>query len=89
MVAPVSAWFASVSPTAKALAALMAAVAVGLSLGGWLGLPAQVQVNEQDIANNGAEIHEIREAGSSVERKVDRVICLQLLPDDGNPLSCP
>ena len=88
MVAVVSAWFASVSPTAKALAALMAAVAVGLSLGGWLGLPAQVQVNVGDIAENSTEIHEIRESGDALKNNVNDIICILTQSDGANPLDC-
>lgn len=84
-----SKWFAGISPTAKALAALAVAAGVGVTCSGLWEVPAQVDINVQDIANNGVQIHEIREQGESVEQKIDRVICLQLLETDGNPLSCP
>ena len=76
-----SAWFASVSATAKALAALMAAVVVGLSLGGWLGIPARVTAHDVDIA-------EIRASSTSLERKVDDILCILKQPEGANPLDC-
>ena len=88
-----TAWFKGLSATAKAVTALGTAVAtifaLAVALGGWFGLPAQVEVNQAAITENRVEIHETREQGIRVELKVDRVICLQLLPDGDNPLACP
>ena len=88
-----TAWFNGLSGTAKTVPALGTAAAtifaLAIALGGWFGLPAQVEVNQADITDNRVEIHETREQGIRVELKVDRVICLQLLADGDNPLACP
>ena len=88
-----TAWFNGLSGTAKTVTALCTATAtifaLAIALGGWFGLPAQVEVNQIGITENRVEIHETREQGIRVELKVDRVICLQLLADGDNPLACP
>ena len=84
VVARVTAWFKRLDGTGKSLAALGGAVIVGLILAGsgWFGLPAQVEVNTSEITVNKGEIN-------GVQQKMDRMICLQLLPEGGNPLACP
>ena len=81
-----TAWFAGLGTTVKTLMALgilaAASATVGLGLGGWSGLPAKVNVNT-------AAITEIRASSSSLERKVDRIICILQLPEGGSPLGCP
>ena len=88
-----TAWFNGLSGTAKTITALCTAAAMifalAIALGGWFGLPAQVEVNVSNITENRVEIHETREQGIRVELKVDRVICLQLLAAGDNPLACP
>ena len=69
-----SAWFASVSATAKALAALAAAVAVGLAFGGLLGMPAQVVSNTKDIGE--------------LKGTMTDILCILTQPEGANPLDC-
>ena len=81
-----TAWFKRLDGTGKSLAALGGAVIVGLvlaaSLGGWFGLPAQVEVNTSEIAENTDSI-------TGIQHLMRRMICLQLLPDGDDPLRCP
>ena len=85
-------WFKGLSATAKTITALGAAAAtifaLAIALGGWFGLPAQVEVNVSNITENRVEIHETREQGVRVETKLDAMICLQLLDDDADPAGC-
>ena len=82
-------WFKSISVTAKALTALAVAVGVGVTCSGIWNIPTQVQTNTGAIAESAADIAEIQRTHVTLVRRLDRMICLQLLPDDGNPLSCP
>ncbi len=78
-------WFRALSTTGKSLAIIFAVILATLgfaaTVGDHVGLPAQVQLNTIDITRNTGEI-------SGVQQKMDRMICLQLLPDDGNPQGC-
>ncbi len=77
-------WFRGLSPTGKSLSVLgavfVAGLTVAVAMGGWFGLPAQVEVNTTAITKNTGEIR-------GVSQKMDQMICLQLL-NGGNPQSC-
>ncbi len=77
-------WFRALSATGKSLAVICAVILATLgfaaTLGDHVGLPAQVQTNTVDIAENTGEI-------SGVQQKMDQMICLQLL-DGADPQSC-
>ena len=79
-------WFTRLNNTQKGVAALGAAVVAGViiaaTLGDHIGLPAQVDVNTHAITRDSVEIQ-------GVSQKMDRMICLQLLPDGDDPLRCP
>jgi len=42
-------WWKKMDPLAKAITALGAAVLLGMALGAWIGLPAQVKENTQRL----------------------------------------
>ncbi len=81
-----TAWFRGLSDIKKSLMALASAVVFGLvlaaAIGGHVGLPTKVETNTIEIVKNTGEI-------SGVQQKMDRMICLQLLPDGDDPLRCP
>ena len=87
-----TAWFNGLSGTAKTITALCTATAtvfaIAVALGGWFGLPAQVEVNVSNITENRVEIHDTREQSVGVETKLDAMICLQLLDDGADPAGC-
>ena len=87
-----TAWFNGLSGTAKTVTALCTAAAtifaLAIALGGWFGLPAQVEVNVSAITENRVEIHDTREQSVRVETKLDAMICLQLLDDGADPAGC-
>ena len=80
-----SAWFTGLGVTAKALMAVgiiaVALVAGGVRLGGWDGLPARVTAHDVDIA-------ELHASSTSLERKVDDILCILKQPEGANPLDC-
>lgn len=69
----------------KAITALVGAASVGamLALGGMavVGLPERMDDAEQAIDANTATIITNTREVRSLEAKVDRILCLQLLPD--------
>ncbi len=81
-----TAWFVGLSTTGKGLSVIGAVAAITLAFaaafGDHIGLPAQVEVNTQAITRDSLEIR-------GVSQKMDRMICLQLLPDGDDPLRCP
>ena len=80
-----SAWFAELGTAAKTFMAVgalaVASAALGLGLGGWSGLPAKVTLNSSAIT-------EIRASSTSLERKVDDILCILKQPEGANPLDC-
>ncbi len=79
------AWIKELNPTSRAAWALATAVGVGLtlalSLGGWFGLPAQVEVHTQQIA-------EIQSTHQGLDNTVSDILCILTQPEGANPLDC-
>ena len=85
----IPAWIPKIVPLFKALAVMAACVGAGLALAGWLRLPGQVGELAGMVETNTRDIAEIQRTHSTLVGRIDRMICLQLLLEDGNPLSCP
>lgn len=75
-------WFRTLGPVGKGLAVIATAALLGAAAAGLVGLPAQVEENTENIAVNTDSI-------GGLGTMMGRMICLQLLPEEGNPLSCP
>ena len=78
-------WFDRLSPDARAIAALGAAVMVGITatLAGIRvqGLPAQVAANSAQIATNTAAINRMEHSDSAIIHKLEQTQCLLTLPE--------
>jgi hypothetical protein len=64
-----------ISATAKNIAALAAAAAVGAVLVSYPGLPSRVDAIEEGLA--------------AVEATVDRILCVVRQPEGADPFDCP
>ncbi len=76
-----TAWLAKVDPVSKVIAAFLTVAVLGMTLGGWPGIPAQVDVNTAAITRDSLDIH-------SIQSTLDDVICILIQPEGANPLEC-
>jgi len=81
-------WLKGLPDFWKAILALCAAIAFGMTLGGWLGLPGQVQTNTVDIKANRDSVFAVRRDQHNADQKLDRIICLLELGEGDSPLRC-
>ena len=70
----VTAWFVGLSTTGKSLSVIGGVFVVGTLAAAWWGLPAQVVLNTQNIAE--------------VQRDIGDILCILKQPEGSNPLDC-
>lgn len=87
-----AAWFNGLSGVGKTITALGTAAAtvfaIAVALGGWFGVPAQVETNTIRVDVNTRAITRDSLQIQGVSQKMDAMICLQLLDDGADPAGC-
>ncbi len=69
-----TAWFVGLSTTGKSLSVIGGAVIVGTLVAAWWGLPTQVMLNTQNLAE--------------VQRNIVDILCILTQAEGANPLDC-
>lgn len=70
-------WWSELEPAWKAATALGAAIGLGMFMGGWVGIPAQVRANTLAISDNAACCESALHNCADTQQKLDRMLCNQ------------
>ena len=82
-------WMAALSPFWQAVLALAVAIAFGMTMGGWLGLPSRVEATEKATVANRDSIRVVRSAQQDTDARLDRILCFLETDARGeDPLRC-